>query len=170
MGYIYVDTTILKNILSFDNIKKEIENLKIIDVKLKNNIVYFYLGQKNVMDYKGDDWDDTPYELNAETVYDEYVEKILVAYYFENIVILEPCSNIYNGAEYTKLQMKKRLIPCCGISEPTDGQSWEYETMFNTLAENEKSVAFFFEDEAIKIIESIIKPYCIQIIDSKNSI
>lgn len=34
----------------------------------------FYLGDDNLTEWYGDDWDDTPYECNAGEVYGEYVK------------------------------------------------------------------------------------------------
>ena len=36
-------------------------------------MVRFYLGKDTLEKYYGDDWNDTPYECNAGTVYDEYI-------------------------------------------------------------------------------------------------
>ena len=43
--------------------------MKIIDFECTGNVVRFYLGKDNEKDYHGDDWNDTPYECNAGTVY-----------------------------------------------------------------------------------------------------
>ncbi len=50
-------------------------NQELIDCEIKGNLIRLYLG-KNGKQW-GDDWDDKPYEHNAERVYDEYVEKIV---------------------------------------------------------------------------------------------
>ena len=47
---------------------------ELIDCEIKGNMVRLYLG-KNGKQW-GDDWNDKPYEHNAERVYNEYVEKI----------------------------------------------------------------------------------------------
>lgn len=47
---------------------------ELIDCEIKGNMVRLYLG-KNGKQW-GDDWNDKPYEHNAERVYDKYVEKI----------------------------------------------------------------------------------------------
>lgn len=46
---------------------------KLIDFERKGNVVRLYLGRSGLREWYGDDWDDTPYEHNAETVYAEYV-------------------------------------------------------------------------------------------------
>ena len=84
---------------------------KIIDFKRKGNQVKFILGNKDLKDWYGDDWDDKPYEHNAGAVYDEFVagEKIMTFDYYD--AVLEPCSGTYNSL-YTKDDMKNRNIPC----------------------------------------------------------
>lgn len=51
--------------------KKEIKN-EVIDFEKKGNLIRFYLGENGKQ--WGDDWDDAPYEHNAERVYDEFVK------------------------------------------------------------------------------------------------
>lgn len=43
--------------------------MKIIDFERKGNLVRFYLGDDDLVEWYGDDWNDTPYEHNAERVY-----------------------------------------------------------------------------------------------------
>lgn len=45
--------------------------MKIIDFERKGNLVRFYLGDDDLEEWYGDDWNDTPYEHNAGQVYDE---------------------------------------------------------------------------------------------------
>ena len=54
--------------------------MKIIDFDIKGNVIKFYLGQDNDMNYHGDDWDDVPYEHNAGEVYSEFVEGYAYVY------------------------------------------------------------------------------------------
>lgn len=84
---------------------------KIIDFKRKGNQVKFILGDKNLKDWYGDDWDDKPYEHNAGQVYEEFIkgERILTFDYYD--AVLKPCSGMYNSP-YSKDDMKYRRIPC----------------------------------------------------------
>ena len=94
--------------------------MKIIDTARKGNVVRFYLGEKTDdwgwtnKDYKdsdgktpiwlkpsdgyyGDDWNDTPYEHNAGSVYDEFVKGFKdVAFPFDSIV-MEPSDGELNS-------------------------------------------------------------------------
>lgn len=83
--------------------------MQIIDIQKKGNVVRFFLGENG--EQWGDDWDDAPYDCNAETVYSEYVKEIKdVAFPFESIV-LEPCDGVTN-CQYSKQDMIKRIVPC----------------------------------------------------------
>lgn len=85
--------------------------MKIIDFARKGNVVRFMLGEDDLEDWYGDDWDDAPYEYNAGTVYDEFVAGYYdVALPFDCLV-LEPCDGAYNS-QYCKDDMKARRVPC----------------------------------------------------------
>ena len=98
--------------------------MKIVDIERKGNVVRFYLGKKTDdwgwtnPDYKdsqgntpdwlkpsdrfyGDDWDDAPYEHNADRVYDQfiygYVDKSAG---FDDLVLM-PADGDYNS-DYCK--------------------------------------------------------------------
>lgn len=100
---------------------------KIIDFERKGNVVRFYLGAADCNDYWGDDWNDSPYDCNAGTVYDEYVVGVKdVAFPFDSLV-LEPSSEWEGGNSYfSKENMKYRHIPCI-IVVPAEvrGDSWK---------------------------------------------
>ena len=48
--------------------------MKIIDWEAKGNVVRYFLGADDLESWYGDDWDDVPYEHNAEQVYDQFVK------------------------------------------------------------------------------------------------
>ena len=88
--------------------------MKIIDFARKGNVIRFYLGNDNLKDWYGDDWNDYPYEHNADTVYSEYIADIWdVAISFDSLV-LEPQDDWHNygNSEYSKDDMKARKVPC----------------------------------------------------------
>lgn len=83
--------------------------MQIIDMEKKGNVVRFYLGENGKQ--WGDDWDDAPYEHNAERVYGEYVKATKdVAFPFDYLVF-EPCDGV-NCSRYCKQDMIKRKVPC----------------------------------------------------------
>lgn len=83
--------------------------MEIIDFARKGNVVRFYLGKNG--EQWGDDWDDAPYEHNAEGVYEQYVSGHKdVSFPFDDLV-LEPCDGV-NCSRYCKQDMIKRKVPC----------------------------------------------------------
>lgn len=96
--------------------------MKIIDFKRKGNLVRFYLGNDDIQNWYGDDWNDAPYEHNAGQVYDEYVGAIRdVVFDFDDLV-LEPCDGCINS-NWCKDDMIDRLVPCI-IVVPKDKINW----------------------------------------------
>ena len=108
--------------------------MTIIDFSKKGNVVRFFLGNYDSewgwtnpdyvneddkrpdwlepsYDYGGDDWDDAPYEHNAEEVYDEFIYGYMdVAFDFDDLV-LEPSDGEYNSS-WSKDDMKNHKVPC----------------------------------------------------------
>lgn len=108
--------------------------MEIIDFDRKGNLIRFYLGEKsetwgwtdpNYKDwigktpdwlkpsdtYYGDDWNDTPYEHNAGSVYNEFVKGHFdVSLPFEWYV-LEPSDGEWNS-HWCKDDMVARRVPC----------------------------------------------------------
>ena len=83
---------------------------KCIDFELNGNIARIWLGKENLEAWWGDDWDDVPYECNAETVSPEYtVGHVDVAFPFDAIVS-EPADGHCNS-RWAKEDMQRRLIP-----------------------------------------------------------
>lgn len=109
---------------------------KIIDWKRKGNVVRYYIGEDNLESWYGDDWDDTPYEHNAEEVYDEFVIGHKdVAYPFDSIV-LEPCDGTTNSV-YCKDDMVARQVPIIivadGIDDPIRDDNFSYVNGFDNV-------------------------------------
>ena len=88
--------------------------MKIIDFQKKGNVVRFYLGNDDLAEWYGDDWNDRPYEHNAGTVYDEFVEATIdVAFPFDWYVIEPQDDWCYNhNTEYCKDDFVARNAPC----------------------------------------------------------
>lgn len=101
------------------------KGLKVIDWEKKGNIVKFYLGEQSTEGWYGDDWNDTPYEHNAGSVYDEFVEDTLVVHFKYGALILEPSEDWkwnYNSP-YCKDDMRERKVPILVITEKEDEYS-----------------------------------------------
>lgn len=119
--------------------------MQIIDVERKGNLVRFFLGENG--EQWGDDWDDAPYDCNAETVYSEYVKEIKdVAFPFESIV-LEPCDGVTN-CQYSKQDMIKRIVPCL-VVVPDELHKEDYfmSDDFNRWVGADGVLRYYFGDE-----------------------
>ena len=122
--------------------------MKIIDFSKKGNVVRFYLGEDDLKEWWGDDWDDAPYEYNAEKVYDEYVSGHKdVAFLFDSLVI-EPCEGVTNS-EWSKEDMIHRRVPCI-IVVPMDlaKDSW-YGQDFNHWIGVDGVEKYYFGDRMV---------------------
>jgi len=70
----------------------------------------------------GDDWDDKPYEHNAERVYDEYVEKIAdISINFE-YEVNEPCDGVINS-QWRREDFIKKKIHAFAVNNPENHSS-----------------------------------------------
>ena len=126
------------------------KELKIIDFEKKGNVVRFYLGDPSE-DYWGDDWDDSPYEHNAGTVYNRYVkETIDIAFPFDSEV-LEPADDWRNNgnSHYSKEDMKNRQVPCIIVIPPQkndNGYIHHYDNCFSDGVGMNDILKFYFGD------------------------
>lgn len=102
--------------------------MKIIDFERRGNVVRLYIGNDDLVEWWGDDWNDRPYEHNAGRVYDQYVAgHVDIAFPFDSLV-LEPCDGAFNS-EYSKEDMQARRVPCLIIvPKEVSGDSWYWET------------------------------------------
>lgn len=128
-------------------IKEELNDLIIIDFETKGNVVRFYLGDPAVNDYWGDDWNDTPYEHNAGPVYDEYViNTVDIAFPF-TCTVLEPKDDWHNqgNSNYSKEDMKKRIVPCILIVK--DDDDYHHYDEFNYYLGDANTVKIYFGDK-----------------------
>lgn len=125
--------------------------MKIIDFEKKGNVVRFYLGDDNCNDYHGDDWNDTPYEHNAGTVYFEYIKGYTdMSFPFDDLV-LEPRDGTCNS-EYSKDDMKDLIVPCI-IVIPAESADWN-DSFQHYLGVKDKKV-FYFGDPMIADYEGL---------------
>lgn len=119
--------------------------MKIIDFEKKGNVVRFYLGEDNNEDYKGDDWDDAPYECNAERVYKEHVVGYRDMAFPFDFSVLEPKDSRYQiSSRWCKDDMKARKVPCIiAVPKPDDCHDDE----FDRYVGGEKTIKFYFSDK-----------------------
>lgn len=87
-------------------------NLKIIDWEIKGNVARLYLGQADLKDYWGDDWEDAPYEHNAGPVFDEFIAGYCDIYFPFEYIVLEPKDQeSLNNSSYSKDSFKTNNLP-----------------------------------------------------------
>lgn len=132
------------------------KDLQIIDFYRKGNVIRFYLGKytkeygwlnperfntdswawhdgiNRSETYFGDDWDDAPYECNAETVYDEFIyDQVDVALPLDTLV-LEPVNY-----SITKNDFVARQLPCLIIvSGAKASEADDYAYYLNAKSED----------------------------------
>ena len=130
--------------------------MEIIDFSRKGNVVRLYLGQKDPnwgytnKDYKdytgetpswikpsdkyyGDDWDDTPYQHNAGTVYEEFVKGwVDIAFKFD-INLKEPADDEYSGTNhsYSKDALIEKHLPMLVAAKEKNGDEMRPYTKYN---------------------------------------
>lgn len=87
--------------------------MKVIDFARKGNVVRFYLGADELKSWGGDDWNDAPYEHNAGTVYDEYVEAVVDCAVPYDALVLEPANEYgVSNSPWCKDDMQAGKVPC----------------------------------------------------------
>lgn len=120
--------------------------MKIIDFEKKGNVVRFYLGSDNDLEYWGDDWNDRPYDCNAGTVYSEYIKGYRdIVFPFDDLV-LEPCEGVLN-CNYSKEDMKKRVVPCIiVVPKHIRGDGWCWDERFDHWVGSSEVKKFYFGD------------------------
>lgn len=131
---------------------------KIIDFERKGNVIRFYLGADTCEDYWGDDWDDRPYDCNAGTVCDEYVTHITDVAIPYDCLVLEPSSEWEGGnSNYSKKDMKKRIVPCILIV-PAElaKESWDERFTHWIGADGVKKI-YFGDHESVLVGCNTIK-------------
>lgn len=118
--------------------------MEIIDFERKGNLVRFYLGKNG--EQWGDDWNDYPYDCNAGTVYDNFVESTRdIAFDFDDLV-LEPCCGVLN-CYYSKEDMIKRTVPCIiVVPKEVIEKDWHWED-FRYWVASDKVKKYYFGDK-----------------------
>lgn len=129
--------------------------MKIIDFEKKGNTVRLYLGISD--DFKGDDWNDAPYDCNAGRVYDEYVcgvQDLLIPF---NYAVLEPKDPEWERNNWCKDDMKMRKVPCIVIKK-LDDDDWRMEMegeYFSKIVGDDEAVKIYFGDEMADIKQKL---------------
>ena len=131
--------------------------MKVIDFLKKGNVIRFYLGADDCKDYYGDDWDDTPYEHNAGTVYDEYVTGFADVALDIDYCVLEPADGVVNSA-FCKCDFVEKKTPCI-IAFHEDEDTWVYGDSFAHNVGRTDIAKVYFGDDIDTVLE-MLKDKC----------
>jgi hypothetical protein len=118
----------------------DLSHCKIIDWQRKGNTIRFYMGNENLRTWTGDDFNDAPYEYNAETVYDKYVDGILNCSFDFDDDVYEP-ADIPGGSWYSKDDLIARKAPILVVS-PHELHNHD----FNQALADEKTLKVYMGD------------------------
>lgn len=130
-------------------------NLEIIVVETKGNVIRFYLGKNG--EQWGDDWNDAPYEHNADRVYGKYVEGTKDVFVDFDFSVLEPCSGTVNS-RYSKEDMIKRRVPCLIVvndkifDEDSSALVHRHDFCYWAGCEDKNVIKFYFGDVLSEVL------------------
>ena len=119
--------------------------MKIIDFYKRGNLVRFYLGNDELENWYGDDWNDRPYEHNAGTVYERFEAGHRDIVFPFDMIVAEPKNDWRNGqnSEWCKDDMRERKVPCIVVVNRDD--YWG-EDEFSKFVADSKAIKFYFGD------------------------
>lgn len=118
--------------------------MKIIDFERKGNVIRFYLGDDDLQGWYGDDWDDAPYDCNADRVYDEFISGFADVYVPFYLTAMEPCDDWrYTNVPWCKDDMRERKVPCIII---VDDDDYMMGNEFTRYASSDRVGKIYFGD------------------------
>lgn len=134
--------------------KKDVSReLKIIDFEISGRQMKLYLADPDCMDYWGDDWNDTPYEHNAGTVYCEFVRDTVVVNFPQDTDLRKACDGFTNSP-WSKEDFKKGKSPFAYIVPPYEADlSWNPHSR-RFIGKNPNIRSFSYEEKIGKLYEA----------------
>lgn len=130
--------------------------MKIIDFKIKGNQIKFFLGRDGCTEYKGDDWDNYPYEDDAGPVYDVYITGYFVKTFDFDDIVVEPSDCDWDrDSRCCKNDMKERKIPCVCVLPEKYKDECASDTFLSVMG-CEHSIKYFFGDIIDETKENIV--------------
>lgn len=133
--------------------RERMKKMKIIDFKMYGNVIKLYLGDDQTNDYWGDDWNDRPYEHNAEEVYDRYVvDTIDLPIKSKYCVTTPEYDYTYRGnSPYSKEDFKN------GVPFMVIGEMNSYDFLYSNEVDNTDNVILRYEDDIVTVMKKLDK-------------
>ena len=131
--------------------------MKIISWEKKGNLVRFYLGNNNLKDWYGDDWDDVCYSNNAGMKpYSEYISGYMDIVFRWDINVQEAADDWhYNGnSPYCMNDFKERKAPILVCQKVADG-SWgeDYHRLIGAENKEKEFFKIYMGDEILDVLK-----------------
>ena len=121
--------------------------MRIIDYYIKGQSVKFYLGDDRLTNWYGDDWDDTPYEHNAGSVYSEFIKATKTITFPFDSLVLEPSDGVVNSS-YCKSDFVNRSTPCViVVPEELCEDDWHDSFDYWVASDDPRIQKFYFGDK-----------------------
>ena len=120
--------------------------MKIIDAKIKGNAVRFFLGEDDLKEWWGDDWNDRPYEYNCGEVYEKYVSGIVDVVFPFDWYVSEPCKGCLNS-DYAREDFMAGNVPLVAVCKGED--VWDDD--FRSVIGAPSAKAFYMGDRIEKL-------------------
>lgn len=132
------------------------ENLKIIDLWGKGNTLRFVLGDPDVDDYYGDDWDDTPWTSNCGDVYEEFIKGYSTIYFDYDAIVRQPDET---DNYCCRDDFKNGLLPCLVVVPPQYADVYCLSSFNNLVRESKKPnspiIAIYFNDKRADVLKRL---------------
>lgn len=141
--------------------KATFEKQQLVDFEADNQFLRLYLGDAELEDWFGDDWNDIPYEHNAGTVYTEYIDYVVDLAFPASCVVLEPCAGVLNSS-FAKDDMKAQSVPMVIVTDDTD--KWgDLPEIYNYAVGSVDAYKVYMKMNAYEVINLLIYRYGAQI-------
>lgn len=133
----------------------------VVDFETKGNVIRLAYGHDK--DYWGDDWNDFPFEHNAGSVYERYVDEYREYAFPMNFNVCNPADdwNYQGNSHYSKEDFKKQKAPCVIIHNLKDSWGEPYSRLLGSKSED--VLPIYFGTDMIEIHDAIMNfgGYCI---------
>ena len=120
--------------------------MKIIDARIRGNVVRFYFGKDDLKEWWGDDWNDRPYDCNCGEVYEEYVTGYADIAFSLDWWVSEPCKGVWN-TPYAREDFMKGNIPLVAVCKEEDAWGDDFQSVIRTPS----TITFCMGDKAEKL-------------------